>query len=254
MQRKNGPMLIHIPHASAWIPVTERSRFCISDLNAELLNMTDLYTDELFGGTYDAIRFPVSRLVCDPERFRDDNDEDMSRVGMGAVYTRTSCGEVLRKVNARERESILCRYYDPHHRSFTALVSQKLRTHGRCLIIDAHSFPAIPLPYEPDQDKNRPDFCIGADPFHTPPGLRNACESVLRDSGYSVSVNRPFSGAIVPISFYKTDRRVQSVMIEVNRKLYMEPDGSRKKSFGDVRRILQDLLHALDLRYTETDR
>ena len=254
MQRTNSPLLVHVPHASTTIPDIERKQFCISDLNAELLNMTDLYTDELFGGTYDSICFPVSRLVCDPERFRDDNDEDMSRVGMGAVYTRTSCGEVLRKVNARERESILCRYYDPHHRAFTEHVSEKLRIYGRCLIIDAHSFPAIPLPYEPDQDKNRPDFCIGTDPFHTPSGLRNACESVLRDGGYSVSVNRPFSGAIVPISFYKTDRRVQSIMIEVNRKLYMEPDGRRKEAFGNVRWILQDLLYALDRRCAETDR
>ncbi|MBR4906950.1 MAG: N-formylglutamate amidohydrolase [Clostridia bacterium] len=254
MQRTDSPLLVHIPHASTTIPETERERFCIPDLDAELLNMTDLYTDELFEGTYDSIRFPVSRLVCDPERFRDDESEDMSRVGMGAVYARTSCGEVLRQVNARERERILRRYYDPHHRVFTERVSEKLRIYGRCLIIDAHSFPAIPLPYEPDQDRNRPDFCIGTDPFHTQPGLRNACESVLRGGGYSVSVNRPFSGAIVPMSFYRTDRRVQSVMIEVNRKLYVEPDGRRKEAFGDVRRILQDLLHALDLRYTETDR
>lgn len=251
MQRKNGTMLIHIPHASAWIPETERSRFRISDLNAELLNMTDLYTDELFGGSYDAIRFPVSRLVCDPERFRSDEDEDMSRVGMGAVYARTACGEILRQVNARERECILRRYYDPHHHAFTELVSEKLRIYGRCLIIDAHSFPAIPLPYEPDQDRNRPDFCIGADPFHTPPELRNACESILRGSGFSVSVNRPYSGAIVPISFYKTDRRVQSVMIEVNRKLYMEPDGSRKPEFPYIRRVLQYMLFELDRHCSE---
>jgi len=52
--------------------------------------MTDAYTDELFrcdGVT--SVRYPVSRIVVDPERFENDVDEVMSTVGMGVVYTRT---------------------------------------------------------------------------------------------------------------------------------------------------------------------
>ena len=126
MKTHNSPLLIHIPHASVYIPEEER-RFCIPDLNTELLNMTDLYTDELFGGPYDSIRFPVSRLVCDPERFRDDASERMSAVGMGAVYTRTSSGAVLRQADAAERERILQRYYDPHHPAVMELIAMTVR-------------------------------------------------------------------------------------------------------------------------------
>lgn len=245
MKTHNSPLLIHIPHASVYIPEEER-RFCIPDLNAELLNMTDLYTDELFGGPYDSIRFPVSRLVCDPERFRDDASERMSDVGMGAIYTRASTGAVLRQIDETERERILVRYYDPHHRAFADGVSDKLRRFGRCLIVDAHSFSAVPLPHEPDQHTDRPDFCIGTDPFHTPPVLRKTAEAYLTGRGFSVAVNRPFSGTIVPMAFFGVDRRVQSVMIEVNRSLYIEPDGRRKPAFTSIRNTIQGLLAALE--------
>ncbi|MCL0044082.1 N-formylglutamate amidohydrolase [Dehalococcoidia bacterium] len=69
-------------------------------LDSELLAMTDLFTDQLFGqaGSYGATLFinRVSRLVMDPERFPDDQDEPMSAKGMGAIYTKTSQGGDLR--------------------------------------------------------------------------------------------------------------------------------------------------------------
>ena len=44
--------------------------------------MTDWYTDELFDfGFGDRLVYPVSRLVCDPERFRDDEREEMAQIG-----------------------------------------------------------------------------------------------------------------------------------------------------------------------------
>jgi hypothetical protein len=57
--------------------------------------MTDAHTDELFPVTpFEAERvvFPVSRLVCDVERFSSDEDEPMASRGMGVFYTRTAVG------------------------------------------------------------------------------------------------------------------------------------------------------------------
>src|SRR5271169_3454801 len=93
--------ILHIPHASRLVPEEERQTFRLDDatLNSELLHMTDAYTDELFPVTpVEAARvlLPVSRLVCDVERFPSDEDEPMAARGMGAIYTRTSMGEVLR--------------------------------------------------------------------------------------------------------------------------------------------------------------
>lgn len=70
-----------------------------ADLNNELLRMRDAYTDEVFPLTsVEGARsgFPVSRLVCDVERFPTDENEPMAAREMGAIYVRTSKGDVLR--------------------------------------------------------------------------------------------------------------------------------------------------------------
>ena len=155
-----GPssIVIHVPHASTVIPDLERSTFQC-DLNDEVLIMTDHYCDERFCSGYTSIVVPVSRLVCDPERFRDDEQESMSAVGMGAVYTRTHNGSILKTVDNDIRERILQTYYDPHHEALTNAVQRALDKYNQCLIVDGHSFPAAPLPYELYQDAWRPDFC-----------------------------------------------------------------------------------------------
>ena len=242
--KNNSPILLHIPHASIIIPGVVRSRFCFQDLDDELLKMTDRYCDQLFIG-YDAVIFPLSRLVCDPERFRDDEQESMSRIGMGAVYTNTSSCETLRRIEAEERERLLQRYYDPHHRLLTAAVEAKLQTHGRCLIVDGHSFHPTPLPYEPDQAPDRPDFCIGTDPYHTPEGLAVEAMTFLNRQGFSVCKNSPYSGSLVPLKYYGKDRRVGSIMIEINRRLYMDEKGQRSGSFSLIQRTITTLIEKL---------
>ncbi len=243
--KNDSPILLHVPHASIRIPKKERSLFCLPDLDDELLKMTDRYCDELFTG-YDTVVFPVSRLVCDPERFRNDELESMSRMGMGAVYTKTSSGELLRRITEDERESLLQRYYDPHHRRLTVAVEAKLQTHGWCLIVDGHSFHPAPLPYEPDQEPDRPDFCIGTDPYHTPDRLAEEAMMFLKRQGFSVFRNSPYGGSLVPLKYYGRDRRVCSIMIEINRKLYMDKRGKRSDSFSLIQRTITTLIEKLD--------
>lgn len=244
MKTNDSPLLLHIPHASTVIPSDELPAFLLPELDDELLKMTDRYCDELFTGHAHVI-FPVSRLVCDPERFRSDDMEPMSKVGMGAVYTTASSGAPLRSITPETREGILRRYYDPHHGRFTEAVEEKLRAHGRCLIIDGHSFPPEPLPFELDRTPNRPDFCIGTDSFHTPGQAVTAAVEFLKSKGFSVKRNSPFSGSIVPMKYYGRDARVSSLMIEINRRLYMDAHGRKNRYFQEIRNAVTALLGLL---------
>lgn len=244
-------MIMHIPHTSRRIPPEVRSTLLPSDqdLARELLRMTDAWTDELFledvGIGCAAVVFPVSRLVVDPERFEHDEQEPMSLKGMGAVYMKTSDGTQLRRdLHDGEREALLERFYRPHHRALEAAVDRELSKTGRALIIDCHSFPTRPLPFE-ESAQYRPEICIGTDDEHTPPRLGAECIRLFKEKGYDVAPNTPFKGALVPRRWYGSKKSlVHSIMIEVRRDLYMDENTGERLPRFDV--LKGDLLGILD--------
>lgn len=242
-------LFLHIPHSSRLIPKEYLSEFVLSEdeLSEELLKMTDSYTDELFPQKYERIVFPVSRLVCDPERFRDDKKEEMSKRGMGAVYTHGSSGQLLRVV--RNREAILRRFYDAHHEKFCSAVKRIVEEFGACLIVDCHSFSNIPLPYETEQNEIRPDICVGTDGYHTPERLIDFSKEFFNGRGYSVEINTPYAGSVVPIEYFKKDKRVASIMIEINRSLYMDKEGNRNENFKKIQADLLNLCVSLENQF-----
>ena len=245
-------IVLHIPHSSMDIPADVRNNLLLDReaLDEELLRMTDRHTDQLFDipqFSTQRVIFPVSRLVVDPERFADDSQEPMAEKGMGVIYEKTSNFEPLRKrPSGEERRGLIERYYHPHHQRLTDSVKKSLLIAKRCLIIDCHSFPLAPLPYEHYQSPNRPDICIGTDDFHTPVHLAAEAVALFEKAGFRTAVNRPFAGAIVPIKYYCRDPAVASIMIEVNRGLYMdEKTGGRLPVFEDLRLRLSACLTLL---------
>ena len=88
--RKNNPILINVPHSATYIPQTEKKYFTTPDIAHELNVMTDHYCDDLYDTGDKMIRFTVSRLVCDPERFRDDSEEIMASSRGYMPYTKDS--------------------------------------------------------------------------------------------------------------------------------------------------------------------
>jgi N-formylglutamate deformylase len=244
-----GWVVFHVPHDSTDIPPEVRQQFSLSDeeLAAELVKMTDHLTGDLFTSGLPAtqvVRFPNSRLVVDVERFEQDASEPMSQRGMGVVYTQTSDGKALRHpITTKQRQDLIDSFYKPHHARLNFATERALSRCGRALVIDVHSFPSIPLPYESNQSLVRPDICIGADTdgFHTPASLRAAFASAFKAHGFSVALNTPFSGTLVPSNYLGTDSRVLAIMVEVNRALYIdEATGSRNESFDAMSGKIRD--------------
>ena len=247
------PTVVHIPHASQVVPNDVLASFEIGPdaLAVELLRMTDHFTDELFSLPPEmatSIAFPVSRLVLDPERFANDDQEPMSAKGMGVVYMRTSDGLRLRpdQFPPSLREELLMTYYYPHHTRLSVAVAAAIEKYGSCLLIDGHSFGAIPYPHEYDQNPNRPDICIGTDPIHTPPWLSDLAVLSFQELGFSVEVDRPFAGTIVPEPFFQRNSNVLSIMVEIKRSIYMyEGSGQRLPGFSDFAATIHTALKQL---------
>jgi hypothetical protein len=76
--------------------------------------------------------------------------------------------------------------------------------------------------------------------------IRDAIVAAVKETGYSVAIDAPFSGALVPLSCYGKDDRISSVMIEVNGRLYMdEQSGRRSRDFNQVRAAVGRLVEVV---------
>ena len=240
-------LILHIPHSSTKIPFHDGYVSSHAKIQQEIIKLTDWYTDDLFDSDVDnKIVAPFSRIFCDVERFADDELEIMSIVGMGVLYEKLDSDELLRKVSPELRKKILNDYYWKHHNSLTTIVEEQLIKNGECLIIDCHSFPSTPLQKAINQIPNTPDFNIGTDSFHTPKKYIEASITYFENLGFTLGVDWPYSGSIVPMKYYQKDKRVTSIMLEVNRRMYLnEPTNEKSNGYKRTKEIIQEYIKLL---------
>ncbi|MEU0050999.1 N-formylglutamate amidohydrolase [Streptomyces sp. NPDC006309] len=247
-----SPVLLHVPHSARAVPDDVRGGIVLDDaeLERELDHITDAHTAEIAerAAALAGVRpwrfvNRLSRLVVDPERFPDEREE-MLAAGMGAVYTRTTHRGELRPADT-DPEPLLARYFRPYAEAMTEAVAGRLAATGRAVIIDVHSYPAVPLPYELHGAGPRPPVCLGTDAFHTPPALTEAARRAFAGCGES-GLDSPFAGTYVPLEFYGTDARVAALMVEIRRDVYMtEPGGPAGPGLDRLASALAALVDAL---------
>lgn len=227
-------LVLNIPHSSAECPAEYEDP---AKLLNDIATWTDFYTDELFGiyEDYLPIRkviYGKSRFYCDCERLFND---PMELKGEGFYYTNFKGNE--RQTSEDELSKVLLDYYK-HQRRLGATI-----TDGT-LLIDCHSFPSD---LAPDID-----ICIGYNegeanaPSEDIIGLT---EQFFMARGYTVARNKPYSNSITPLATVP----YHSMMIELNKNLYLNADGSKGRGFGILQGQINDfyrfLLH--DCRKTE---
>lgn len=248
---EESPVILHVPHSARETPAEVRAGIVLADvaLERELDHIVDAHTAELAARAAGASRVApwrfvnrLSRLVVDPERFPDEREE-MLAAGMGAVYTRTTQRAPLRP-EGFDPEPLIARYFRPYARAMTDAVAQRLAATGRAVIVDVHSYPSAPLPYELHGDGPRPPVCLGTDSFHTPAELVKAAQEAFAGCG-GIGLDSPFSGTYVPLEFYGRDPRVSALMVEIRRDTYMsEPGGPAGPGLGILASALAALVDA----------
>lgn len=215
-------ILLHIPHSSLMFP--NDSRYTFEDLDEEERLLIDFYTDNLFlpvhpSENIESMEFHLCRLFCDVERLINDPLEED---GLGISYHRR-VGDLPFDIRSFCCLSEAFTYYMDFH----AEMAKKIVSMGEeTLLIDCHSFSSHPnllCSNPPDVD-----ICIGYNDDDTHPkevALGNIIQH-FKSRGYKVGINTPFSNSKtfdVPIKYH-------SVMIEVNKRLYMDEDTLEKSN------------------------
>lgn len=242
-KRNPQHLLLHIPHASTHVPFYD-GYLNLVKLQDQIELLTDWYTDELFNFEHAVlVKAPFSRVFCDVERFSEDDKEMMSKVGMGMLYTHADDGSIIRYSTDQIRNAILENYYHPHHQALTNEVDEQLNLYGQAKIIDCHSFPNLPFTRDVNQTLPRPDFNIGIHHFHTPEKWIHASQDFFENKGYSLGIDWPYAGTIVPMTHYSLNKNVHSIMLEVNRDLYLKKSNIEKNDqFEMIQKITNDWL------------
>lgn len=225
---KHMDKVIHIPHSSIKIPKKYLSDYLISkkELKSESILMQDIFTDKLIKKTKNnkILKFKYSRLFCDVERF-DNDTEEMNKIGMGILYTNNHDLKPIR--NIKNKENIL-KYYYKYHDKFNNLTDRLLKKNDKILILDLHSYSDKALKYELHKELNRPDICIGIDNFHYDEKITNEILYIINKFNFTYSINEPFSGCMIPSKYYKKEKNVIGVMIEINKKLFENSSDKEK--------------------------
>lgn len=150
------------------------------------------------------------------------------------------------KIFSKLRTRILNEYYWKHDNILTDRVKYQLEKFDVTTIVDCHSFPQIAINRALDKSDFRPDFNIGTDDFHTPKKFIDASITFFNDKGYSLGIDKPYSGSMVPIQYYQKDKRVQSIMLEINRRLYLnEPFNEKSIQYQATKMVVHEFLKVI---------
>lgn len=225
-------ILIHIPHSSLNLPsyffkYTLKDSEYIDNFNNYIC---DKEVPKLVPNKFNKLIFNYSRIFCDVERFRDDNEEIMSEKGMGVCYICDSKNNKFIDYDNNYKNNILTNIYDLHHNNLDNITTDILNKSNKCYIIDLHSF-SDSLVKDLFNITDNPDICLGYEEDYIDLDLLEYTKEFFSEKGYTVKYNYPYKGTIIPNKYYKTnDNRVKSLMIEINKRVYLNNNFDKFKN------------------------
>ncbi len=232
------------PHSGSLYPDSFTARAAVP--LTELRRNEDAFIDKLFSSaaTYGApllsARFP--RCFVDVNRSPDElpqawlNEKGLSEkglrdasaqpsvranAGLGVVPTKLSeTTDIYKKpLSPRFVRARLVSLYQPYHDALQSLITESSLEFGHSLLIDCHSMPGFA-----PMGSRRPDIILG-DRFGVSCHADTiaAIEAAFRALNYTVARNYPYAGGYVTSHYGKPMSGIETLQIEVNRDLYLNP-------------------------------
>lgn len=149
----------------------------------------------------------------------------MEDIGQGIIYRRF---DGYRRQVPKLHEARLLQLWDGHQRKLRDNLCED------ALLLDCHSFP---------EDMGDVDVCIGFNEDWSKPSkeLLEYTVNLFEDNGYSVGINYPYSNSEAPVCLFT----YQSMMLEVNKRVYLEQRSAYLKMHCDKKRSVRELVNQL---------
>jgi N-formylglutamate deformylase len=169
--------------------------------------------------------------------------------GLGLIKTKSRYGEPMqeKKLTVAEIKERFDVYYHPYHRELKRIVDDTYVRHKMAWQLSCHCMSAIGAPTHADAGKPRADFCLGN--IDTTTSSREFIEyfaDEMKKLGYSVTINTPYVGNELNRRHGAPAKGIESIMVEINKKLFMDTKTFRKtEGFTAVKADLDKLLKTL---------
>ena len=222
-------IVLNEPHASIEGLYDNQLSFWNIDehfINDIVLKWTDWHTDYLFhgygGDNIRTVRFPYSRFIVDADRLWNDPLEEH---GQGIIYKQFE--GYSRNVPKENEKQLLGLWHWHQHRLRNCLCED-------ALLLDCHSFPS---------EMGDIDICIGFNEDWSKPHKETVelAVNLFEDNSYMVGINEPYSNSETPECSFQ----YQSMMLEVNKKTYMEEGSLHLKTNNAYRKSVHELMMTL---------
>lgn len=242
------PVVVASPHSGRDYPPDFVAASRLDRLS--LRRSEDSFVDELFAfapeigapllcanfprAYVDANREPFEldpRMFSDPLPAYANTRSPRVAAGLGTIARVVASGADIYRDKLRLAEAMhrIRTYYWPYHNALRQLIDDTRERFGGCILLDGHSMPSVGGPMDRDPGLCRVDFVLGdCHGTSCSPRVLRAAESTLRDLGYHVTRNAPYSGGFVTRHYGRPEQGVHALQIEVNRALYMDEQALRR--------------------------
>jgi N-formylglutamate amidohydrolase len=262
------PVVVDVSRSGRFYPIDFRSPLPFTALHDNV----SMYVDEIwrdapkYGATMLQALFPNTYI--DANRHELDITPDMidgewpvpleptvAKSGLGLLKSKSRYGEPLqeRKLTVAEARHRLDRYWRPYHRELASVMDRMLTEHGFYFQLSCHCMSAAGAPTHADAGKERMDFCLGnlRGTSSTADFIESIAETI-RKQGFTCSVNTPYTGGELNRRYGKADGTQESVMIEINKKTFMDVASFAKtEGFDAIQGVARAVLQAVAQRARE---
>jgi len=263
---QTAPVVFASPHSGRDYPA---SFVAASQLDpVSLRRSEDAFVDDLYeqaprlGAPLLRALFP--RAYVDPNREPWELDPEMFddalpdwvrtstprvRAGLGTVAKVVTDGAKIYadKMDFAEAQTRVETCYKPYHAALEGLLQATRERFGAYLLIDCHSMPSVGGPMDNDSGTDRVDMILGdANGTSCAPEITRLVQKTLRDLGYRVVLNTPYSGGFVTRNYGAPRTHGHALQIEVNRALYMDEQSiTRNSGFAKLCQDLGTMIEAI---------
>ena len=252
-------VFVTIPHAgetlvsqAAWLRgLSEPVLMCDVDRYVDVL-----YAPALSSCGIDFVRQDIHRYVVDCNRWPEDIDacavEGVDTPGgthpWGLHWSKTTLDHTLIKkpLSQALHQELLRLCYEPFFEKVDTLCEKLLSGTGVQSLyhFDFHSMPSRGRHFHRDPGRVRPDVVICTEDGKTAsPEWTDFVLAAYKGEGFSVQLNDPYKGGTIILKYGNPKKNRQSVMVELNRRLYM--DETTKQLLPKKAEVLQGHLKSI---------